>query len=346
VPGVHRLLRRIMTYATLGELGIHLTVDQFAEASIELTASGHAQVTGHEGAAAWFAGIRRGTCIFGVDREGLDDPPDLAGTLAHEVAHAYRRFHDLEEQPTEVEERLTDLTTVFLGFGILTTNAALRFSSGSAGDRSYWRTRRGGYLSPQAMSFLLGAWAVVRFPDRKDRKRIARALETNQAACFQAACEHLEREALIARLGLPLPSLWPAVRPRPEVTFEDVELAEVDDESDDELADDHPTFRVEVSRVKPLWVLLGLLGGFVAVLALIIRVSTLLGIAAAGATALFVSRLGPKNRWDQCADPGCGHHLAPGDEICPGCRRQIAGRIAHASMRLEAAEEIERSGRR
>jgi len=83
--------------------------------------------------------------------------------LAHEVAHAYRHAHELRISDYEVEERLTDLTTIFLGFGVLTVNASQRFRSGTSGVGGSWYSRsEGGYLSMQSMSYLLAARVVAR----------------------------------------------------------------------------------------------------------------------------------------------------------------------------------------
>jgi hypothetical protein len=62
------------------------------------------------------------------------------------------------------------------------------------------------------MCWLLAAQVVAR--DQPPRA-IARWLDTTQAACFRAATRALDRDALIARLGLPLPALWPKPPPAP-----------------------------------------------------------------------------------------------------------------------------------
>lgn len=197
--GVERLLRRLLGYATLEYLTLTLEIDRFSDVAGNVMMDGTA--SGHQGTAAWFAGIRDGVCSFGVDTNGLDDPIGLIGTLAHEVAHAYRHEKDLRQPVTAHEERLTDLTTVYLGSGILTTNATQRFRSGQKGAGSWYSRAQGGYLSMQSMSFLLAAQIVARgVPARS----IARALSPNQRACFKAAHAQFVRPALLEQLGLPI----------------------------------------------------------------------------------------------------------------------------------------------
>jgi hypothetical protein len=70
--------------------------------------------------------------------------------MGHEVAHAYRSHHRLQVDDRDREELLTDLTTIYLGFGILSVNNSYRFrKSGSLeGSLAYtrWSTSSSGYL--------------------------------------------------------------------------------------------------------------------------------------------------------------------------------------------------------
>ena len=199
VDGVERMLRRVLGYAGLSDLGLTIEIDRFSDAKGEVLLDG--RPGGHEGTAAWFAGIHDGVCAFGVDLRGLDDPIGLIGTLAHEVAHAYRHAKELRQPIRLHEERLTDLTTIYLGFGILTVNATQRFRSGQKGAGSWYSRSEGGYLGLQSMSYLLAAQVVAR---GASQSAIGRQLATNQRACFKAACKQLEdRAALLQRLELP-----------------------------------------------------------------------------------------------------------------------------------------------
>jgi hypothetical protein len=198
--GVSRLIERLLGYADLGALTLTLELDRFSDAGGKVLQDGRAG--GHSGTAAWFAGIRDGVCSFGVDVDQLGDPHGLVGTLAHEVAHAYRTTHALRVSDRELEEQLTDLTTIVLGFGVLTVNASQRFRSGSSGAGGSWYSRsEGGYLAMQSMSYLLAVQVVAR---GESASAVARLLATNQRACFKAACRELgARDAVLERLGLP-----------------------------------------------------------------------------------------------------------------------------------------------
>jgi hypothetical protein len=197
--GVSCLIRRLLGYAELGALTLTLEIDRFSDAEGKVLSDGRAG--GHSGTAAWFAGIRNGVCSFGVDTNQLRDPEGLVGTLAHEVAHAYRAMYELRVPDNALEERLTDLTTVFLGFGVLTVNASQRFRSGRSGAGASWYSRaEGGYLSMQSMSYLLAIQMVAR---GERLAAVGGLLATNQRACFKAACKELgRRDTVLGRLGL------------------------------------------------------------------------------------------------------------------------------------------------
>jgi hypothetical protein len=208
--GVRVLLRRILAYAGLEQL--HVEVETFSQPDElrELDERGNAKAWGHEGTAAWFAGVEDGHCHFGVAAERIGEPETLVGTLCHEVAHAWRAVHGLVADDRDLEEQLTDLSTVYLGFGLLTTNASYRYrQSGelTGGDGTIavtrWSHARGGYLPPEAMSFLFAAQVKARDLRWFARRRLIGQLETNQAAYFRWALGRLgTAEALRNALGL------------------------------------------------------------------------------------------------------------------------------------------------
>jgi hypothetical protein len=209
--GVVILLRRLLHYAGLGDHHIHLSVyENMEHATYDTHGVGH----GAAGAAAWFAGIQGEVCHFGVERRELRDVEELVGTLGHEVAHAYRAKHELVVTDQRVEEQLTDLTAVYLGFGVFLLNSSSSFKTGgysASGDRLLWEKRARGYLSPARIAFLLGAQSVVRDAPAKERKRIAATLAVNHRKLYLDACALLgeETDALRGRLEVPEPEDWP-----------------------------------------------------------------------------------------------------------------------------------------
>jgi hypothetical protein len=80
-----------------------------------------------------------GQAIIGLDRSETSDPLLLTAIAVHELCHVRLLGEGRISAKRADQERLTDLLTVFFGFGIFSTNAALRFA----------RARRGWSVLPQ-----------------------------------------------------------------------------------------------------------------------------------------------------------------------------------------------------
>lgn len=167
--------------------------------------------------AGWFTGLEKGVALFGINTGKLHDPEALAGVMAHEVAHAFRAHHELVHAETAVDEELTDLTSVYLGFGILTANVASRTTV----ERDPWtatlRRSEAGYLAVDDLCFLLALQVVVRGYEESDIDRVARFLDSGQRVVFREAVRDLEqdREEMRERLGIR--DLRPETRPIPSI---------------------------------------------------------------------------------------------------------------------------------
>jgi hypothetical protein len=348
--GVRRLALRILGYAALDELDVE----------VELFDEGHAaaarpdalvRTQAHEGAAAWFSGIVDRTCRFGADVSLLDDPGGVTAALAHETAHAFRHVQGLVVEDRDLEECLTDLSTIYLGLGVLTANASLRHRSWSFADGGSslgghaWSTSQLGYLSPQAMCFALAAFERVRARGTAERRTIVAALETNQAGYFKAALRWLDREfhdhaALRGRLGIPDPSEWP----QPQ-RLEDL-LAGVAVGSDTATASPpaaaprpdrdwntgNAVYRVPLAP-NPLLGLVLVLAGAIGSVPLFDAGLEPLAIAAIAA-GVVAARLIPR-RFPRHECSTCNGLLLRGRERCALCGGTVAGTLARAEDRLE-----------
>jgi len=84
------------------------------------------------------------------DRDLENNPTGLIATLAHELSHALhnRSQNNLEVDP-ELYELFTDLTAVYLGYGIFLANSRFEFSAYSGTTLQGWRAQGAGYL-PEA----------------------------------------------------------------------------------------------------------------------------------------------------------------------------------------------------
>lgn len=87
-------------------------------------------------------------------------PMSLVATFAHELSHYL--LHSVAELPPggpQLEEPATDLTAVFLGFGVFQANAAFHFEQFTDGTTVGWSSHRQGYLDEHQLAFELAVFA-------------------------------------------------------------------------------------------------------------------------------------------------------------------------------------------
>lgn len=122
----------------------------------------------------------------------MQDPQGLVATLAHEIAH-----YVLAGAPAvpvcepDQHEFLTDLTAVYLGFGVFLANNAFDFSqfrddgSGTQG----WQAQRRGYLSENQLVTALALFLMVR---KQDFDPALKCLKPHLAKALKHAAKDLE----------------------------------------------------------------------------------------------------------------------------------------------------------
>ena len=107
---------------------------------------------------------RKTTIIIKVSRTTPAD--SIISTFAHELCHVMLLGGSKVERDESDMELLTDLATIFFGFGIFTANSAIRFAQYSNGGGYGWSTRRQGYM-PQEMI----GYSLALFADRRQESR-------------------------------------------------------------------------------------------------------------------------------------------------------------------------------
>jgi hypothetical protein len=139
-----------------------------------------------------------------VDASFNPRPDTLVAVLAHETAHAWRDVHALEVFDRAAEELLTDLTTVYLGFGVLTTNAAWQFRASGDGLSSSWEKQETGYLDFRTFAYLLALVAHARDIGWWDRTRLSWKLSPNQRAAFRKCHARIavDRREILDEVGV------------------------------------------------------------------------------------------------------------------------------------------------
>lgn len=350
---MRRLLRRLCAYAGLPDLRVAVAIYD-AEPARRGEVVGKPPPRNNQDLVVWFAGLSHGELRVGAEATALAEPATLVAAAARVVAHAYRVVHGLMPVTGDAFDPKIDLTGVYLGFGLLTADAALRFTTrNSLGAVQSRRVPlRLGSLPPQAMCYLLAAQIHVRGEGRAERQRLARGLQTNQAAFFRHAYAAIERmdPPIATQLGVPAREQWPPAPSLAALTApfpDEAEAAEPEARRDEErgvagMNAGKPVFMVDRSMAPRLGRVLFMgalmLGGVVS------RMSPDQGVGMGSIAVIAVGLglgglgLGRMFRDRRCSEPKCGGPLRPGDRVCPRCGGDVVGAIKHPRERLAAEE--------
>jgi hypothetical protein len=118
----------------------------------------YAMIASQKHAIGTFAAVGNRVQITYVP-ELLQRPEHLIATLAHELAH-YLLATARSQPPCDDDEKefLTDLTAVYLGFGVFLANARFNFE----GSVNGWHMGRSGYLPEADLIFALSIFIEMK----------------------------------------------------------------------------------------------------------------------------------------------------------------------------------------
>lgn len=353
VMSARRVVRRLAHYAGLDVQRVRVHPWR-ADADGNLPAGGP---TGRGEGNVWFRQRdAEGVLHFGLDVQQLRDAEATGSASARAVAHAW-----LAEggEPVRVSaERLPlaiDITTVLLGFGVLTTQAAIAHKTGpSSGMSSQRKTTRLGVAGPIRMAWLLALHATLRGLGPRGQGQVAGLLNPNPATFYRASLDQLapQSDALCERLRLPAEAARPPQHPIETFTGPLPEPESLPEDDETEPVEDpvrgmnvgRPVFRIQKTMAVNLARFFGLgtmvLGGFasraVADAGLDMAQVTVTGLGLAVVGGL-VGRFIPDHR---CSEAKCGQRLPREATVCPRCGGTLAGTIAKATERLAAEERL------
>lgn len=262
---------------------------------------------------------------------------------------------------TEAERREASVYAVYVGLGVIATAGAHQYrQAGRTRGRmqvTEWAHVAYGALEPEEASFLLAVQLVTRGIDGARLASILAVLPQERREEVQAAMAALDRDTVIARLGLPPASAWEPEEeagPNAPLAAEEGEPAEEEEEGEDDGAEEEeeeerePVFRVPRRRIAigvPVGAFGALVLGAVAhgVLFPTVDATLLLFVMTAlgGGAGAFVA---PQLAYDECSD--CERVIPKTLAYCPGCHHPIGGTIADRSQRLTAREALQRGKRR
>ncbi len=158
---VEGLFRRICGYMGVERDEIDLEI--FPDHSQELhellpTGSHHSQ-----GAAGLYTrNPETSRTVVALQNSQLKDPLAAVATLAHELGHVILLGGQLIDHDAPDMEPLTDLLTVYLGFGVFTSTAAARLTKFQDDQKYGWSMQRQGYLPEIVYGYALAKLASER----------------------------------------------------------------------------------------------------------------------------------------------------------------------------------------
>lgn len=99
-----------------------------------------------------------GKYVVAINETNFGNPDALIATLAHELCHIKLLG---EKKMEENDEHMTDLATVFFGFGVFSSNASFQFSQ----EYDRWGYRSTGYLNYDEWAYSLALFAFLRYEE-------------------------------------------------------------------------------------------------------------------------------------------------------------------------------------
>ena len=123
--------------------------------------------------------------------DSITNPASFVATLAHELSHFL--ISEIREPPPGGQGNLefaTDMTAVFLGFGVFMTNTAFNFSQYQGGGTQGWSASTQGYLSEAQ---LLHATALFTVLLGIEPSRATQHLDSHLRGLYKTACGVLQR---------------------------------------------------------------------------------------------------------------------------------------------------------
>jgi hypothetical protein len=133
-----------------------------------------------------------------VHASQLKDPLALVATIAHELGHVILLGGGLMKPDVPDMEPMTDLLTVFLGFGIFRANSAFQFKQYQDDRRQGWSVQRQGYLSEEIYGYALARYAEER---KEEKPEWVSFLSTNIRAYYKRSRSWLIRNHEGAPIG-------------------------------------------------------------------------------------------------------------------------------------------------
>jgi hypothetical protein len=128
--------------------------------------------------------LRNGKYHIDLDTAHAGDPQAMIATIAHELGHVILLGEGRLDPDYEDHEPMTDLLTVFYGFGVFSGNSVFSFQQWTNASGQGWRAERRGYLTEEMFGYALALFALLRGELKPDWEK---ELSTNVRHYFRSA---------------------------------------------------------------------------------------------------------------------------------------------------------------
>ncbi|MFH2054003.1 MAG: hypothetical protein ABIK96_16220 [bacterium] len=157
--GVEDLMRRICGWMDVDRSSVVL--DFYEGRERPDYGLGVYKTSGPAGVMGWDESLRR--WVVAVSDRLLPDPLAVVAVLAHELAHVHLfGFGRVDPQAEEDHEPLTDLLSIYFGFGVFVGKVAFRSLQEDRGTSATWSAQRLGYLPEPLIGYALALVAVAK----------------------------------------------------------------------------------------------------------------------------------------------------------------------------------------
>lgn len=148
-------------------------------------------VAGQRGSAVWLGGLADGTAWFGCEPSLLPRRVgEAGGALTLPATHLWRRHEGLELDDPVTEDRLCELTAVYLGLGVPLANHVATMGGAGPGEA---RIGGPGALGHAGPGFLLAAQVLSRRMGCLQTCNVGRMLDHGPRRVFADGLRHLRR---------------------------------------------------------------------------------------------------------------------------------------------------------
>ena len=188
VYSLRKMLARVCFYMDIDIADVELRIfsSDEAESPHPLT-----PVKSKENGACGLYRFYQGKHYVSIETKLLSSPANLIATISHELAHAKLIGENrLDPEAEEDHEFLTDLTTVFFGFGIFTANSLFIFEQWTNSSFQGWQTSRFGYITEEMAGYALALFAYLRGESNPNWKKF---LEGGAKSYFKSSLKYLEK---------------------------------------------------------------------------------------------------------------------------------------------------------